>query len=1595
MSQLPAAPVGPVGSFPPPSSSSSNNSSSLNYSGQPGSAPPPRGAHVQSSPSNQSYPPQISSLQSTQQTVLPHPHSHPQSSSSHGHAYASTTAAPAAQYASYSAPISSNESAPSTALPPIQPMPMAAAAAGPASIVGPSLPQMPSHGHNEHNVSLTPPAHQQMHSHSMHPQIAPAAAALTGPIAGSISGPPISAVPAGSAISFSRLSGAAPPLHAVSSSHGSRSMSPVPAQGHASISPPSNGGSNAGDPNLASSGYRPLNVRDALSYLDQVKVQFSEQPEVYNRFLDIMKDFKSQAIDTPGVIERVSGLFRGHPNLIMGFNTFLPPGYRIEPTNNPNDPVRVTTPRDQAQYNHSHQMNHPSVVHVEHPGYYSSRESAPYSGSNTLPPLSSITSNGPNVHPQSQSHAIVGPNSETATGTGAGTGYGTPINGPSTDAPHLAESQMGLSHSMSGPGRDGPTGSSTPVNSRHSGGQGSVPQSASLTTPPSHSPLPAGQEGARSRGPVEFNHAINYVNKIKNRFSAEPDTYKQFLEILQTYQREGKPIQEVYSQVQILFRGAPDLLDEFKQFLPDNSQQQPHNTQSSQASQLSNSQPLSSQQQPPPPPHPQTPQPQQQSQPQHPLQPSPVPISSPLANTTNAPKSSTSQEKARTSIPTFAGGSGLGNGTMPSTSLGRNSKHSNSEEIEFFEKCKRVIGNKSSYNEFLKLLNLFTQEIIEPKSLVERAEPFLARAPDLFEWFKRFVKYEDHDVIYNIPAERPEIDLRSCKRSGHSYRRLPRDIPRPITSGRDELAKEVLNNDWISHPVYVSETGFVAHKKTPYEEAMYKCEEERYEFDLNIESNLRVIALLEPISKRLMELPVEERPKFKIPHGLGGYSTAIYQRAIKKVYDKDRGAEVIDALHRNPYVAVPVILKRLKQKDEEWKRSQREWNKAWREVDLKNCLKALDHQGIHFKAADRKAMSAKSLVTEIEVMQREQCEKRSNLANRYQFDFAFKKLYIFRHTRRILFHYSENQLSISSTDEVRIGEFLDSFVTRFFLIENIPMYDDDSEDAAPSGNGSDSAMAIDADLSQTAHNENESASDACLPGSQPPKGSRNGVLATMDGTDTSMGMDLDIPMGDTEISVNDGSGNDCKLEHSIRKRTSYSFYANTPIYAFFRLYQMLFSRLQKMSELSDEMEGLPTRSEMYNSVAVELGFQKELGSGLTESDRFSELMKNVIMFVSGDMEATDFEDRARNMFWTSAYLIFTVDKLTGAIIKQVQAILSDPKSMDLISLFYRDHEKPSTSSRQEAMYRLSAETLIQEENVYRFEFFIPERVLTVQLLGKNDQISDDTISSEEKWSLYVDQFVQLSMAEAMGFRRNEPFLKRNLPIEVAEDPPLHVETRSGLELKICVNTYKIFFVDNTEDYFCRKRSDGPSVLDSNMGGRTTLVEAQARSRRSSRFAEWLDGENGWRRGLTADQCVNNMNAYTAWRGKDRIKVEDAAATTTTTAVVSASNGGGGIAAYLPSESRNGQSNSNSSNSPHGSPVSTTQTSPTQRTSQTLHVQTPSHTSQSLQNTSPSMCGPEPLPAGVGSQNEHGNSNGAKAEPDLPSKDTFDAPVEGM
>lgn len=49
----------------------------------------------------------------------------------------------------------------------------------------------------------------------------------------------------------------------------------------------------------------------------------------------------------------------------------------------------------------------------------------------------------------------------------------------------------------------------------------------------------------KSGGNTEFYHAIKYLNRIKARFDDENNTYKQFLDILQSYQKDQKNMTDV------------------------------------------------------------------------------------------------------------------------------------------------------------------------------------------------------------------------------------------------------------------------------------------------------------------------------------------------------------------------------------------------------------------------------------------------------------------------------------------------------------------------------------------------------------------------------------------------------------------------------------------------------------------------------------------------------------------------------------------------------------------------------------------------------------------------------------------------------------------------------------------------------------------------------------------------------------------------------------------------------------------------------------------------------------------------------------------
>ncbi|XP_059294864.1 paired amphipathic helix protein Sin3-like 2 [Lycium ferocissimum] len=99
----------------------------------------------------------------------------------------------------------------------------------------------------------------------------------------------------------------------------------------------------------ASGSTQKLSISDALSYLkEEVKDVFQSQREKYDLFFDVMKDFNAQRIDTAGVIARVKVLFKGHPRLILGFNSFLPKGYQTILNNDNKAPPRKTIEFDEA-----------------------------------------------------------------------------------------------------------------------------------------------------------------------------------------------------------------------------------------------------------------------------------------------------------------------------------------------------------------------------------------------------------------------------------------------------------------------------------------------------------------------------------------------------------------------------------------------------------------------------------------------------------------------------------------------------------------------------------------------------------------------------------------------------------------------------------------------------------------------------------------------------------------------------------------------------------------------------------------------------------------------------------------------------------------------------------------------------------------------------------------------------------------------------------------------------------------------------------------------------------------------------------------------
>ncbi|KAG1890523.1 uncharacterized protein F5891DRAFT_964831 [Suillus fuscotomentosus] len=1036
---------------------------------------------------------------------------------------------------------------------------------------------------------------------------------------------------------------------------------------------------------------RPLNVTDALGYLDAVKVQFHDQPDVYNHFLDIMKDFKSGLIDTPGVIKRVSHLFNGHPDLIQGFNTFLPVGYRIECSSDPQQSsfITVTTPT------------------------------------------------------------------------------GTMLQSTRDDS-----------------------WPSAPI----------APPPAVLAEPD------ANMYGSLDSSSIE--PAVQYVQKIKQR--CDEATYRRFLEILGKYHNTTDAVdeREVSAEIARLFKDDPDLRADFRIFMPEKSQalfdeaEESYITAPTGRRTRSNT-PLDGKPV------------RRRTDPQPLIEPS---VPQKRKRKANERDTVSAAPKAPSKPP------------LPPSLLPPDDTH-------FFDRVKRALGNRDTYNEFLKLVNLFTQELIDTARLVREARNFLGDA-ELMRQFREILGWDDRRERERWVLEESQQQQTWARAQGQggsmvvpirpgrvsaglqlgSYRRMPASEANVTCAGRDEMCRAVLNDEWVSHPTWSSEdAGFIAHKKNIYEEALHRSEEERHEYDFHVEAATRTIAILEPLAAKIAQLPLEERSAFKLKPNLGGSGKAVHARVIKKIYGREAGLDVLQAMQDAPALAIPVVLMRLKEKEEEWKRAQREWNKVWREVDARNASRALDHAGIACKAADKKALSAKALVAQIEAARDAQVSQRAALVDplfararvRHQLAYEVADTGVLQDAVKMALSFLDRtQGQIGAPERRRIEGFLRTFIPLFFVLDQevfhrafvlgeageVEMGDDGDDGETGSvagGNGGKKrkgGLGSGGDLRKKLLKSEQAkltgrktrAQEAASPSSSRPT-SRPASPAIPD----AMQVDA-VEEGEREPVV--------PLRKASRKNV---FFGNTVFYVLLRLLEVLYSRLLFFKKLSARI-AIETPKSASKA--------KSLDDRAAHADHFYDLMlESCERLFDNEIEQYVFEEQMRYMFGVKdAYRIFTIDKVIGSLIKQVQIVLADSRSQELFELLKRDRALQVPTIQDQLNSRRFAENLLgPDENIFRIDWLPDTKTMTIQLLGKDDSRIDDSEMLAERWQAYVDSFVSSPITEGISQSRvGRPFLRKNIPPSATASTPA-VLARSALETKVCVRTYRLFFVSGTEDFLWR------------------------------------------------------------------------------------------------------------------------------------------------------------------------------------------------
>lgn len=575
-----------------------------------------------------------------------------------------------------------------------------------------------------------------------------------------------------------------------------------------------------------------------------------------------------------------------------------------------------------------------------------------------------------------------------------------------------------------------------------------------------------------------------------------------------------------------------------------------------------------------------------------------------------------------------------------------------------------------------------------------------------------------------------------------------------LCSGRDETCNEVLNDKWASHPTWASEdSGFVAHKKNQFEDILHRIEEERHDYDFNVEANLRTIQLLEPIASRIATMNADEKANFRLAPGLGGQSKTIYQRVIKKVWGREAGLEVIEALHNDPVRAVTLVLSRLKKKDEEWKAAQREWQKVWRDQTARVFWKSLDHQGISIKQNDKKQFQLKTLVGEISAKREEQMARRlypTTPAPEYQFAYDFKDTNIILDVSRLLAVALENGTGFSISDREKIDGFIKSFIPLFFGINSRDVEDTvnsisrktpDDEGDPESANHRGSRRGAKSDTNDllrdvlkrgkgknTRKDKDESATSLTnsrdssqephdgdvemtspYSSDRPVKEEGNWIARP---TKHLSGVKPNFPMSPAEHD-----------DRQFQKRTVFTLFCNSTIYSFFRAFQILYGRLAAVKATEEQIRADIERRKTVK-VAREINIMthrvEDIFSDTSPTaNYYSQILDMCEKVLEGELDTAGFEETLRSVNVQQGWKLFTIEKTCNSILKFIQSIVPSDgkekntekeKTADIVLRFQKDrdnraYEKEGGEYRELIAYRRAVEGILgQTDDLYRIDW---------------------------------------------------------------------------------------------------------------------------------------------------------------------------------------------------------------------------------------------------------------------------------------------------